>query len=118
MRDMAKGANLGLMFLLEIAVYLAVGRWGFTLAAALPVKLLAGLGGPLLFATVWGLLAAPKARVRLRGLARAGLEIAWFGGGAVALIAAGSPAAAAVFTALYLVNAALRITWHGGLAWR
>ncbi len=118
MLDTARGANLGLTFLLEVAVYLAVGHWGLTLAAALPIRLLAGIGGPLLFALLWGTLAAPKARIRLRGLTRAGFEIAWFGGGAAALAAAGSPAWAAVLAALFLVNAVLRIIWHGGPAWR
>jgi hypothetical protein len=112
MLPVLKGANLGLMFLLELAVYAAVGYWGFTVSSNLAVKLLAGLGGPVLFAVVWGVFGAPKASVPLHGLGRAALEIVWFGGGAGALLAAGLVTPAAVFTVLYLVNAGFRLIWH------
>ncbi|MBB4705240.1 YrdB family protein [Sphaerisporangium siamense] len=108
---MAKGTNMGLMFVLELAVYLAVGYWGFTLGAAWPVRILAGVGGPVAFAVVWGLLGSPKARVPLRGASRALLEVLWFSGGVMATAAAGLTTAALVFAAAFAVNAALRVAW-------
>ncbi|MEV4365317.1 hypothetical protein [Nonomuraea sp. NPDC049625] len=46
----------------------------------------------------------------LTGLARAALEILWFGGGTLAL-STGLTASAAVFFALFVLNAVLRIVW-------
>ncbi|MCK2219962.1 YrdB family protein [Actinomadura sp. ATCC 31491] len=109
-----KHANMALMFFLELGVLAAVGYWGFTLSANWGVKLLAGLGGPALFALVWALFAAgggANATFPLTGLARAALEIAWFGGGALALYAAGAITPAVVLAGLFILNAVLRLVW-------
>ncbi|MCC5575951.1 YrdB family protein [Microtetraspora sp. AC03309] len=112
MLTVAKGANLALMFFLELGVLIAVGYWGFTLGAPLGLRILVGLGAPAVFATLWGLFAAANgARFPLHGLARAAFEIAWFGGGAVALVASGVATGGAVFAVLYAVNAVLRLVW-------
>ncbi len=108
----ARGANLLLMFLLELGVYVAVAFWGLRIGPSWTVKVLAGLGGPLVLAVIWGVLASPRARWPVRGLARAGLEVAWFGAGTAALAAAGLVLPAIVFACLYLVNAALRRLWR------
>ncbi|WP_236051083.1 YrdB family protein [Nonomuraea cypriaca] len=103
------------MFLLELGVLVSVAYWGFTLSPNWAVKLLAGLGGPALFVAAWTLFGAgggANATFPLTGLARAALEIIWFGGGAVALYAAGQAVPAAVFAALFIVNAVLRIFWN------
>lgn len=110
----AKGANAALMFLLELGVIASVGYWGFTVSPNWAIKLLAGLGGPALFIAAWALFGAgggANAIFPLTGLARAALEILWFGGGALALYAAGLATPAAVFAALFVVNAVLRIFW-------
>ena len=108
----AKNANLLLMFLLELGVLAAVVYWGFTLAAALPVRIAAGLGGLAVFVTVWALFgAAADATFPATGRWRAVLEIGWFGGGATALALAGRHALAAGFAALFIINAALRLYW-------
>ncbi|GGO66355.1 YrdB family protein [Nonomuraea cavernae] len=114
MPTLAKGANLALMFLLELGVLAAAGYWGFTLSESWGVKLLAGLGGPALFVAVWALFGAgggANAVFPLTGPARAALEIIWFGGGALALHAAGLTTPAAVLAALFVVNAVLRLVW-------
>ena len=102
---MIRGANLGIAFLLELAVLFAVGYWGFRLSVSLPLRLVAGLATPLLMAVLWGLLAAPKATFPLHGAADAGFRIAWFGVGALAFWAAGRPIAALVLTGVLAVNA-------------
>lgn len=107
-----KGANLLVMFLLELGVLASVGYWGWTLDANLAVRLLAGIGGVALFIGVWAIFgAANDATIPLHGYSRALLEILWFGGGATALAAAGRTAPAAIFAAIYLINAALRLYW-------
>ncbi|MFC4112986.1 YrdB family protein [Nonomuraea zeae] len=114
MLTIAKGANAALMFFLELGVLASVGYWGFTLAAGWPVKLLAGIGGPALFIAAWALFGAgggANATFPLTGLARAALEILWFGGGALALYASGLVTWAGVFYGLFVLNAVLRLIW-------
>ena len=50
--------------------------------------------------------------IPLTGFARVVLEVLWFGGGAAALVMAGSVTPGIVFAAVYLVNAALRLLWN------
>jgi hypothetical protein len=107
-----KGANAALMFFLELGVYGAAGYWGFTFSSNWWIKLLLGIGGPVLFAVVWGVFGSPKANFPLRGLARAALEIVWFGGGIAAAAAGGLITTSVVFAALFIVNAILRIVWN------
>ncbi|MFC5816633.1 YrdB family protein [Nonomuraea harbinensis] len=114
MLPIAKGANLALMFFLELGVLVSAGYWGFTLSQHWGVKLLAGLGAPALFIVAWALFGAgggANAVIPLTGLARAALEILWFGGGALALYAAGAALPAGALAALFVVNAVLRIVW-------
>lgn len=115
MLALAKNANAALMFLLELGVLASVAYWGFTVGPNWAIKLLAGLGGPALFIAVWALFGAgggKNATFPLTGLARAALEIVWFGGGALALFASGLATSAAVFSALFILNAVLRIFWN------
>lgn len=102
---MIRTVNLGVAFLLELAVLLAVGYWGFALTQGLVTRLLAGLGGPVLMAVLWGVFAAPKASAPLHGVADVAFRIGWFGVGAVALWGSGMPVAALALAALYAVNA-------------
>ncbi|RKS09586.1 uncharacterized protein DUF2568 [Nocardiopsis sp. Huas11] len=68
MLDLAKGANLLLMFLLEPGVLFSVGYWGLTLDASLMVRVAAAVYGVALFIAVWAVFgAAQHARVPLRG---------------------------------------------------
>ncbi|MGN9837935.1 YrdB family protein [Nonomuraea sp. H19] len=114
MLDIAKNVNAALMFFLELGVLISVGYWGFTLSPNWAIKLLVGLGGPALFVAAWALFGAgggTNAVFPLTGLARAALEILWFGGGAVALYASGLVTPAVVFYALFILNAVLRLVW-------
>ena len=107
-----KPLNLGLMFLLELAVYAGAATWGLSLDVARPVATVAGVAAASALAVVWAIFGSPRARVPLRGGARVALEILWFGSGAVAWAAAGWPEAAIVLAALALLNGALRAAWR------
>ncbi|MER7364081.1 YrdB family protein [Nonomuraea wenchangensis] len=114
MLTLAKHANAALMFFLELAVLFAAGYWGFTVSPNWALKLLAGLGTPALFIAAWALFGAgggANAVYPLTGLARAALEIVWFGGGALAFYAAGAATPAVVLAVLFVVNAVLRLVW-------
>jgi hypothetical protein len=113
MLSLAKNTNLLVMFLLELGVLASTCYWGFTVGQNWPVKLLLGLGGPALFIAIWALFgAANGATIPLTGFARVVLEVLWFGGGAAALVMAGSHTSGIVFAAVYVVNAALRLLWN------
>lgn len=114
MLTIAKGANLAVMFFLELGVLAAVGYWGFTLDSNWAVRILAGLGAPVAMGTLWGLFAAgggENATYALHGLARGAFEIAWFGTAALALYASAALTPALIFFGVYTVNAILRLTW-------
>jgi uncharacterized protein DUF2568 len=56
---MVNAANLVLRFFLEILALVAAGYWGFTNFDSWPVRILAGLGVPLLMAAAWGIFRVP-----------------------------------------------------------
>jgi hypothetical protein len=97
-------ANLALRFALELAGLAAFGYWGFVVPDGLRLKVLLGLGVPVLAAVLWGLFASPKASVPLPDPAKLAFEVAWFGAAAAGLAYAGRPWFAVVFAALYVVN--------------
>ncbi|GII28480.1 YrdB family protein [Planotetraspora mira] len=103
-----KDVDLLVALLLELAVYASACYWGFTRSADWPIKLLAGLGTPAVFVIVWAQFGAPSASHPLHDLARAALEICWYGGGAAALAASRGRRPAIVFVALYLVSTVIQ----------
>ncbi|HEU5088821.1 MAG TPA: YrdB family protein [Roseiflexaceae bacterium] len=106
-----KSINLGVRFLLELCMLAALAYWGFTLPAGWPLRLLAGLGGPLAMIVVWGGVVAPKARRRLADPWRLLVEVLVFALAALALAAAGRGALAVAFALVVAVNIALLFVW-------
>ncbi|MFU8875560.1 YrdB family protein [Micromonospora sp. SL4-19] len=102
-----KPVLLALAFLLELALLVAVGWWGFTLQAGLPVRLLAGLGAPLLIAVGWGLFCSPRASVPLPAPAKLTAQAACFVTGGLLLALAGKPVPGALLVALWALDKAL-----------
>ncbi|MFI6326204.1 YrdB family protein [Nonomuraea sp. NPDC050556] len=112
MLAIAKGANLALMFFLELGVLAAAGYWGLSVSDNWAIKLLVALAAIALFIAVWAVFgAAANARIPLTGIWRAVLEIGWFGGAAALLYAAGATTQAVVFALVFVLNAVLRIVW-------
>lgn len=101
-----KAALLGLIFLLELALLGAAATWGFTRDAGWPVRLLAGLGAPLLIAVVWGLFCSPRATVALPAPAKLGVQAACFVTGGLLLALAGRPLPATLLVALWALDKA------------
>jgi hypothetical protein len=107
-----RNTSLLVVFLCELAVLASACYWGFTVSSNWTVKVVAGLGAPLVFVAVWAVFgAANGAKIPLHGLGRAILEIVWFGGGAALLAAAGKPRLAIVFVAAYLLVTAILRLW-------
>lgn len=107
-----KGINLGVIFLMEVAVLAAAGLWGFTFRPQLIWRLLLGLGGPAVLIVLWGMFGAPTASHKLHGAARVVFELGWFGTGVVALVAAGYLTRAVAFAVIGIVSKTLAVVWH------
>ena len=106
-----KVINLAVRFLLELCMLAAVGYWGFQTQSGWGMKLILGIGLPLLIAVVWGLFVAPKAMYPLRGVPHMLLALILLGSGAVALFASGKPTLGWVYTITLIVNQVLLIVW-------
>ncbi|ADB38235.1 YrdB family protein [Spirosoma linguale] len=63
--QLIKATHQLIAFLLEIAMLISLGMWGFHGDKSTLEKLLPGLGMPLLAAILWGVLASPKSSYRL-----------------------------------------------------
>jgi Protein of unknown function (DUF2568) len=109
--DILKGMNLLVRFLLELCLLAAVGYWGFKTNSGWAMKLIFGIGLPILIAVLWGLFIAPRATDPLRGLSYLALELILLGSGAVALFASGKPTLGWVYTIILVVNKALLVLW-------
>jgi hypothetical protein len=83
-------------FVLELCSLVILGYWGFSLSGGWTQWLL-GLGSPAVFAVIWGVLIAPKAKVRLQDPLRFGIEVVLFVCVAAALVSAGGETLVAVF---------------------
>jgi hypothetical protein len=106
-----KYANLALAFLLELAGLAAFGYWGFVVPDGLVLKLVAGLGLPILAAVVWGLFAARNAS-RLPAPGKLAVQLGWFAVAAAALALAGRVWLGVALFLLYVVNRVLAYLWH------
>jgi hypothetical protein len=102
-----KAFLLALAFLLELALLVAAGWWGFTLDTGRAVRLLAGLGAPLLIAVVWDLFCSRWPGVSLPAPAKLTVQAACFVTGGLLLALAGRPVPGVLLVALWAVDKAL-----------
>jgi len=109
--DALKLLNLLVRFLLELCMLAAVGYWGFNTQTGLFMKILFGIGLPILIATLWGLFVAPKAAYPLRGASHLTLALLLLFSGAAALFASGKPSLGWAYAITLLVNQFLLFVW-------
>ncbi|ROQ68504.1 uncharacterized protein DUF2568 [Streptomyces sp. 840.1] len=107
-----KSVNLLVVFLSELAVIASVGTWGFTLGTGWTLRLLAGIGGPVVMIALWWLFGAPDAPHKVHGAIRVAFEACWFGAGAVALALAGYVVAALVLAGVMALSKGLAVAWR------
>jgi hypothetical protein len=108
---MIKYVNLALRFLLEICALLALGYWGFHTGKSLILKIVLGIGTPLMVAIVWGMFGSPGAPVKLSASFHLLLEFIIFGLPVVALYVAGKPGLSLVFGLTVVINRSLMYIW-------
>jgi hypothetical protein len=99
--------NEGGAFVLEVLAFATLGWWGATRATSFAFSVAQGAGAPLGAALVWGLFAAPRARVRLPMVGTFAVKVGVFGTASAALWTLGWPRAAAAFALLALGNTSL-----------
>ena len=115
MRNGLAVANEALAFLLELAALAALSYWGFTGPSGIAARVLLGIGAPVLAAVVWGLFAAPRARLRPPLAGVLAVKALVFGAAAVALYASGGHLLAIVFAIVVVANTALAMIYPSGL---
>ncbi len=109
--DLLKSLNLAVRFLLELCMLAAVGYWGFSAHSGWALKIIFGIGLPILLIVIWGLLLAPKAVYPLHGIPHILLSLILLGSGAAALFAAGRAGLGWVYAIVLVVNQILLVVW-------
>jgi glucose dehydrogenase len=109
--DVVQGANLALRFLLELAALVAFGYWGFKAGEGRGMKVLLGIGVPLLVVIIWTTFVSPNSAVSLPAAVKVIVGLVILEGAAVALATAGQTAGGKVFGVIVVVNAVLMLAW-------
>jgi len=109
--DAFKSINLAIRFLLEICVLAATGYWGFKTESGWFLKILLGIGVPLVITIIWGMFGTPKANFHLQGFKLLALEVVVFGSGVAALVATKNNSLAWGLAAVTIVNKVLMVIW-------
>lgn len=109
--DALKMLNVTVRFLLELCLLAAVGYWGFKTQSTWLMKILLGIGLPILIATLWGLFVAPKATYPLSGASHLTVELVLLSLGSIALFASDKPTLAWIYTIAFVVNKILLVVW-------
>jgi hypothetical protein len=111
MLKILKNMNLALALLMELAMLAAFACFGFIAGPNLPVKVILGLGLPILVAVIWAFFGAPRSKRRWQGAAYWLLRIVLFGAAAIALYFAALPILALIFALVAVLNFTLVIVW-------
>jgi hypothetical protein len=106
-----KTINLGIRFILELSMLAAVGYWGFKTHSSWAMKILFGIGLPLLLAVIWGYFMAPRSMHRLSGIPFTAMDIILLGSGAVALYASRQINLAWIYAVVLIISEILRLVW-------
>lgn len=109
--ELIQSANLALRFVLELCALAALGYWGFKTGQGMLLKIVLGIGAPLLAALVWAIFVAPGSSRQLREPLLLVAEVVVFAAAAVALYAAGRPTLAWLLAAVFVINRALMYIW-------
>ncbi|MFE2288340.1 YrdB family protein [Streptomyces sp. NPDC059443] len=99
--------NEALAFLLEVVALGLLAWWGFTRDIGIVGAVALAVAAPLAAAVLWGLFAAPKARIAIPYAAQLGVKAVVFGAAALALLALGQRSTFLWFTVVVVVNTTL-----------
>ncbi|MGV3464002.1 MAG: YrdB family protein [Heyndrickxia sp.] len=94
---------LGIVFLVELVALVAYSYWGFHKGNGIGIKLLLGVGTPLLVAFFWGLFLSPKATISVNLPLRILLKIIVFGLASFAVYTTGKHTLAVIFLVIAII---------------
>ncbi len=101
-----------LAFLLEIVALLILSDWGWHRGASTGTRLLQAIAVPLVAAVIWGLFAAPKARIPVPLPGQLAVKALVFGAAAWALFDLRLPILGMVFAVIVAVNTVAATVWR------
>lgn len=104
--------NLALSFLLELAMVVGFGVWGYHIGGMTLLKWVLGLGLPLIIMVFWGMFMAPQATQRLGWPWVPIIAGALFLLAALALYVTGYKTQGLIMAILALINMTLVFIWH------
>ncbi|BFV57682.1 hypothetical protein KCMC57_up27860 [Kitasatospora sp. CMC57] len=99
--------NEGLAFVLEVAALAVLAGWGWQSAENTVLRLLVAVAAPGAAAVLWGLFAAPKARIRVPLAGVLAVKALVFGAAAVALYGMDRPGWGLAFAGVAVANTVL-----------
>ncbi|MFY0758886.1 YrdB family protein [Metabacillus dongyingensis] len=100
-------AVLSILFLLELSALMAFMYWGFQIDKGILIKIVFGLGTPVLVAIIWGTFIAPKASLPVSVPVRIFLQLLIFSLAAVALYCSEKSMLATIFFIVVLIDMTL-----------
>lgn len=106
-----KKTNTVLSTLLEIAMLIAFGYWGFRTGESVWLKWVLGIGVPLAVFITWGLLLAPRAGQRVSSTLGVIVSLPLFYCAALVLFQANQPALGAAMLVAAAINRTLVVIW-------
>lgn len=112
MLETAKFINLGLAFLLELAMLAGFAYWGVRTGQTTLMKVVLGAGIPLLVAIFWGVFMAPNSSTRVQGSAYLIAKIVLFLLASAALYMAGSHVLGILLAVIFAINEILQYVWR------
>ena len=107
MLQIIKVINLSVAFLLEIAMLISFGYFGYDYPQNWLTKYFFMIALPLAVAVLWGYFAAPKSKNRLRKIPRTVFALVLYGASIFLLSLTGKITLAAVFAIIVVVNQVL-----------
>jgi hypothetical protein len=107
-----KYVNIALRFLLELCALGALGYWGFHTGNGTILKMVLGIGAPLMMAVIWGAFGSPKAMVKLSVPWHLLFESIVFAIPAVALYFAGKHTLAWIYGISVVINRLMMFVWR------
>lgn len=106
-----KWINLALTFVLELSLLAAYAYWGFHAGKTPVMKVILGIGAPLLAVVIWGAIMAPKSPMKLQGAAYLVVKCVLFSLAVAALIAAGQTPLGIILAVVFVINTILLYVW-------
>ncbi|MCA9944758.1 MAG: YrdB family protein [Caldilineaceae bacterium] len=109
--ELIKMVNAGFRFVLELCLLVVFGYWGWRTGENGLLKVLLGVGAPVLAAAAWGMFLAPKSAMRLHEPWLFLGEVVLFGLAVWALAGNSRIPLAIAFGLVYSLNKILLLIW-------